>query len=294
MGVELDTSTNAFGDLRPSEHLIHDGAALRQRMQEDGYLYLPGCVDREKVLQVRREVLEQLQKQDVLDPDFPMMEGVCRPEVKINFSPELVVHNPTIREILYGGPLMETMERFFEEPVKHFDYTWFRTMGPGQATPPHCDIVFMGRGTDQLYTVWVPYGDISLELGGLMLLENSHLQTPQLAAEYLKKDVDTYCTNQPAPETPKPNHWLFDGALSHDPVQVRESFGGRWLSTAYQPGDVVIFGMAMVHAGLDNHTRRVRLSSDSRYQRASEPADERWIGPNPPGHGPHVHRGVIC
>jgi len=50
----------------------------------------------------------------------------------------------------------------------------------------------------------------------------------------------------------------------------------------------------MIHASLDNQTNRFRLSSDSRYQLASEPADERWIGDKPPGHGPHVSKGVIC
>jgi len=49
-----------------------------------------------------------------------------------------------------------------------------------------------------------------------------------------------------------------------------------------------------VHASLDNQTDFVRLSSDTRYQRASQPADARWVGENPAGHGPRAKQGMIC
>ena len=63
--------------------------------------------------------------------------------------------------------------------------------------------------------------------------------------------------------------------------------GTRWLTTNYKAGDVLCFAMDTVHAALDNHspTNRCRLSSDSRYQLASEPLDERWNGPDPLAHG---------
>jgi hypothetical protein len=294
MGIEIDTSPAVFGELRRSDDVAGDGASMRARMEEDGYLYFPGCLDRDAVLRVRRETLEQLQKAGILDPAHPLMDGVCRPDVELKFSPELVAQSASIRKVLYAGPLMRIMECFFGEPVRHFDYTWYRTVSKGKATQPHCDIVYMGRGTRQLYTAWVPYGEVPVDLGGLMVLENSHKVTPVRCANYLKKDVDTYCVNRPAPNTPKPNSWLFDGTLSKRPDLIRAKLGGRWLTANYQPGDFIMFGMALVHAGLDNHTHRLRLSSDSRYQKASEPADERWIGENPPGHGPHVHKGVIC
>jgi len=56
----------------------------------------------------------------------------------------------------------------------------------------------------------------------------------------------------------------------------------------------LIFDMYLVHGGLDNRSQRFRLSSDSRYQLASEPVDERWVGADPPGHGPNSKRGKIC
>jgi hypothetical protein len=53
--------------------------------------------------------------------------------------------------------------------------------------------------------------------------------------------------------------------------------------------------MFLVHAATDNRTAdRLRISSDSRYQRASEPIDERWVGVEPPGHTSAGKRGRIC
>jgi len=89
--------------------------------------------------------------------------------------------------------------------------------------------------------------------------------------------------------------WTFSGTLSHNPPMVRNKFGGRWVTTEYRAGDFITFGMFTVHASLDNRTAdRLRISSDSRYQRASEPIDERWVGANPPGHTTAGKRGKIC
>jgi hypothetical protein len=59
-------------------------------------------------------------------------------------------------------------------------------------------------------------------------------------------------------------------------------------------GDALIFTMATVHAALDSHRDNLRLSSDSRYQLASEPVDHRWVGENPVAHGKAAKRGRIC
>ena len=48
-GLRLDTSAESFGLLRNSTDVLEDTAELRERMAEDGYLYLPGYLDRELV-----------------------------------------------------------------------------------------------------------------------------------------------------------------------------------------------------------------------------------------------------
>jgi hypothetical protein len=59
-------------------------------------------------------------------------------------------------------------------------------------------------------------------------------------------------------------------------------------------GDLLTFSVFIVHASLDNASTQIRLSSDSRYQLASEALDERWVGENPPAHGGKMIRNVIC
>jgi ectoine hydroxylase-related dioxygenase (phytanoyl-CoA dioxygenase family) len=144
-------------------------------------------------------------------------------------------------------------------------------------------------------TCWLPYGDISFELGGLMVLEGSH-QRMDLLESYVYRDVDGYCENKPKDvENAKAGKWAFTGTLSHNPPAVVNKFGGRWLTTEFEAGDFITFGMFLVHASLDNRTEnRLRISSDARFQRASEPIDERWVGVNPPGHTLAGKRGRIC
>jgi ectoine hydroxylase-related dioxygenase (phytanoyl-CoA dioxygenase family) len=156
----------------------------------------------------------------------------------------------------------------------------------------------MGRGTHRLYTSWTPLGDIPRELGGLMILEDSIHRTDRLR-KYLERDVDQYCVNRPdaADIASGKKLWQWGGALAANPVTLRENLGGRWLTTDYRAGDVLMFSVYTVHASLDNQTNRFRLSSDSRYQLATDPVDERWISLNgqpPIAHSVAGKRGRIC
>jgi hypothetical protein len=117
-----------------------------------------------------------------------------------------------------------------------------------------------------------------------------------LLENYVYRDVDSYCENRERDlEKVKKNEWTFSGTLSHNPIGIRNKFGRRWLVTEFEPGDFLTFGMFVVHASIDNQTENeIRISTDSRYQRASEPIDERWVGVNPPAHGPNGKRSLIC
>jgi ectoine hydroxylase-related dioxygenase (phytanoyl-CoA dioxygenase family) len=200
-----------------------------------------------------------------------------------------------VQSLLYSGRIPEFYRGLYGEEIRHYDFTWLRAIGPGKGTNPHCDLPYMGRGTHRHMTCWVPYGDISFQLGGLMVLEGSHKRM-DLLEHYIYRDVDAFCENKPKEaEAAKAGKWAFTGTLSHNPPIVRNKFGGRWLTAEFQAGDFITFGMFLVHASLDNRTENLlRISSDSRYQRASEPIDERWIGLNPPGHSSAGKRGRIC
>ena len=296
LDLELDTSPEAFGELVDSINFVDDMEVLRARMREDGYLYLSGYLNREEVLDARRVIAGRLSAEGLLDPNSDIMDCIARPNSTGAFRPDLVQENAPLHRLLYDGAMMEFHTRFLNGPVRHFDFTWLRAIAPGQGTAPHMDIVYMGRGTPNLYTAWTPLGDISFETGGLMILEKSHLHH-RINENYGKKDVDKFCANKRGENFVQMGgggNISTGGWLSRHPVKLRKNLGGRWLSTEFCAGDLLFFTMNTIHASLDNRSNQIRLSADSRYQLASEPADERWIGPNPIAHGPTAKRGMIC
>ena len=105
------------------------------------------------------------------------------------------------------------------------------------------------------------------------------------------KDVDQFCENRVGNGYTKMGAAaILRRAAGSPSIKLRERLGGRWLTTDYRAGDVLIFTIFMVHCSLDNNTDRIRITSDTRYQLAAEPVDERWIGENPIAHGP-ANRG---
>lgn len=224
-GLNLDTRPESFGLLECSSELLGNQHALQKRMQEHGYLFLKGFFNREDVLAARRTIVERMATAGLLDPGTDPMLAILRQGAKSGLSPEFTADNAELKKILYTGELMNFYRVLFGEEVRHFDFTWLRTVGPGAGTNPHCDVVYMGRGTrDRLYTAWVPLGDVPIELGGLMILEGSHRQKARLSP-YLNRDVDQYCSNgrhAEAIETGK-KLWEWAGFLSNNPVSLREN-----------------------------------------------------------------------
>ena len=293
---ELDLSPDAFGELRSSADCLGNTGELRRRLADDGYLYVPGFFDPKLIHAARVVLTDRLAAEGALDPAYPTIEGMGRTDRDLGFRGDLAKNNPAVDRVVYGPELLSFYARLFGEPVRHFDHTWFRAISHGQGTPPHCDLVYMSRGTHQLLTAWIPYGEVPLEVGGLILLEGSHHKADRIQT-YLEVDVDLYCENNPkhVDKVVAKGGWSHPGWLTYNPTVLRERLGGRWITAAqYRPGDLLTFNMQMVHASLDNQTHRVRLSSDTRYQRASQPADPRWIGENPAGHGPRAKQGMIC
>ena len=129
-------------------------------------------------MQVRREFCQAMKREGWLDADRDPMDCVPAVQVKGNDPNQgsstmdsISERSPSMKSLLYGDTTSAFFEKLLGGPVSHFDLTWFRAVAPGWGTVPHCDVVYMGRGTDELLTCWVPYGNISLEMGGLMILE---------------------------------------------------------------------------------------------------------------------------
>lgn len=279
-GKNLAMSAEAFGELWYSNDLLGDAPALRQRMIEDGYLFFRNLLDQGQVIEARQQVLESLVTEELLDKTFPLIEAVAAPKVKISLMPE-GQRFPAIRRLLHSDRIMALFTELLGGQARVLDYIWLRAKSPGLATAPHCDIVYMSRGTKNLYTSWVPLGDVPAEHGSLIILEKSHL-LENLKNTYGQMDIDKDGNAKKI----RFRHGGFfrGGQYSKNPRAVQKEFGLRWLTTDFRAGDLVIFSVFTMHGTLDNASDRIRLSVDARYQLASEPVDERWVGEHPIAH----------
>ena len=110
------------GELRRSDDITDDRDALWERMEEDGYLFLPQHLDRREVLVARAALCDRLCKFGVLDPAHPPLEGVVATGKKVNpaatgpFMPILARNNPALDKVLYHGPMMAFYEFFIRRP----------------------------------------------------------------------------------------------------------------------------------------------------------------------------------
>jgi hypothetical protein len=270
-------ASGAFGALRDSSALAADGAALRARLDEDGYLFLRGIVPRDLVLAARREVLSRMAEAgEIAEPvEEALPTGASR---RAELHPDLgrfwksVSEGPALRRALHGPELAALAAALFDAAVRPFDFVWLRAMLAGRASPLHFDHVYMNRGTPRVVTTWVPLGDVPVEDGPLAVVEASH-RFADLTEIYRGHDVDR--------DPSRPGH-VADSAAA-----FLAGRGVRLLTADFRAGDICLFGMFTLHGSVDNASAsgRVRLSCDVRWQPRSEPMDERWSGPDPIGHG---------
>jgi hypothetical protein len=280
-GYRFATDPSRFGELRDSGALLGDRQALLARMAQDGYIFLRGYLAREQVLEVRREFVEKLATIGLIDRRYPLLEArfsgdkayleQMDPGARGHFSRDLR-SGPALRGLCYHGALRDFFSGFLDGPAHPLDKILVRNARVGSATPVHFDWVYFTQGTVDLYTAWVPIGDVPLSDGPLLVLEGSHT-IGELRQTYGQIDAfrDAY---------QRTDHPYFQGFLTKDAPALQERFAGRWLTTEFAAGDVLIFGMFTLHCSLDNTSPvdRIRLSIDVRYQRAADPVDQRWMG----------------
>jgi hypothetical protein len=288
---------HAVGEMNDCSPLLGDMVAMRRHLAEKGYVFLRGFHERQAIVEGRRVIIDRLQQAGALDDRFDPMEGVLKEGGRApgfaggilkGMFPQGWEH---LHNVLYTGKLMKFFADFYAEPVAHYDFTWMRLVNPGPATLMHADVVYMGRGTHDLHTVWTPWGDNGYDTGGLVVLEGSNNRRDVLQS-YWNSDVDAFCANK----EDKTDGWKKTGGgwVEGTAKQLHQMIGGRWLTADYQMGDIVIFHVHTIHGGTDNQSSKVRISTDTRYQKKSDAIDDRWIGEQPPAHGPTAKRGMIC
>ena len=274
-GHPLDEHPDRLAELEPANELLGDPSGLRAAIDERGYLFFRRLLDPQIVLEARREILLKYAILGEIDDRFPIDDAIAGDRHAVGAA-NLRAFSESVRSgahylrVTDGPEVLGVHEALLDGAVRSFDMRWPRFVRPGEGCGFHCDGPYMNRGTNRIYSSWIPLGRVDRGEGALILLEGSH-RSERLDAGYLSADADR------------------DGLtwLDADPAKVRSDYGSRWLTTDFEPGDMLCFGMHTLHGAIDNRspTGRCRLSSDSRYQRVDEPADPRWNGPGFEGHG---------
>ena len=145
-----------------------------------------------------------------------------------------------------------------------------RVKNTGGRTGIHFDNVYIGRGSPRVLSCWMPWGDVAVDQGPLAICAGSH----DLAS--FARLRDTYGRHDPDRDYIKGA----DNAAGHFSFhlhEVTERFGGRWLTSNFRAGDVLIFPPFTMHCAPENTTDRFRISSDTRFQPAADTTDSRFL-----------------
>lgn len=258
--------------LQSSNDILDNPSALRERLATQGYLLIRNFHDAQRIDDARREFVTALYESGHLDGSHPRNQAVMAPGQKSVFwggsAAQLQSKFPAFLEVVNSPRTMSFFSALLAAPALTYDYKWPRAVASGGSTGLHYDIVFMGRGTKDVFTMWTPFEDVPLDHGPLALCLGSQC-FERVKATYGHMDVD------------RDN---IEGHFSYDPLEMVEKFGGRWATSEFHAGDILVFGMFMMHASVVNTSASYRISADTRYQRADEPVDERWMGASPLGH----------
>jgi ectoine hydroxylase-related dioxygenase (phytanoyl-CoA dioxygenase family) len=250
---------------RVSNGLIDDESSLRARLENDGYLFLRGIAPKDRILTVRREILELLRDAGWIDRSAPLMDGIWSgvgpytegdPEYMAVYRD--VLHMQSFVDLPADAAFMKIMAKILGgEPLLHRRRIGRITFpnNTQQTTAAHQDFHYI-RGTPQTYTIWLPIGDCPIELGGLAVLSGSHKQG--------------FIEHRLHPEKKYAGHGLGDDQLPP---------GTRWHADDFELGDFVIFHSHTIHKALPNLTEnRLRLSADNRFQLAGSAIEAGSMG----------------
>lgn len=258
-------------------------SALREQYEAQGYLWLKGILPRDEVLAFRRRVFAALAEVGMVAEDSDPVDGLFS---GIEQAPGKPHPNKLLMEIIrwaafeafcLAQPIIAFYEDFLEGAVYLHKRKILRYYCPQDphCTGPHYDLVYLRGGTDRLCTSWIPIGDIPVEMGGLVYLENSHHVGRELEADFRKRSAEL----SPEERVSAYNRLMNDGGwLDRNIDALADKFGSRWLVADYETGDMVVHDPYTIHASTENvdPLNRIRLSCDIRYQRVRDEIDVRW------------------
>lgn len=198
------------GTLQPSDvlplrqsHPSEPVQVLRERYSRDGYVFLKGLLPRADMLRYREEYFKLLAPTGVLAPGTTYADGIfdtskdkdsypgvgsaknlgeCADSTAAAFV-DLAVKahtEPWYTEGLCKHPVLLGFIQEISgwgEDMLALRRTLLRNNTPGnKAIGVHYDQIFLRHGEPTAFTAWVPIGDVSLEGGGLIYMEDGMLR----------------------------------------------------------------------------------------------------------------------
>lgn len=250
---------------RVSNDALGDPAELRRRFADEGYLFLRRFQDPDKLRQLRRDILEAVDRaSDWIVPGSTLEEGRVDPDKACTEGngeySEVYAHVQKVRSMHAAGHWPEVVNLvgdLVEGPVLPHPMKITRLWFPqytAHTTPFHQDFVHF-QSNLEVISVWTPVGDCPMELGPLAVVEGSHK---------VGKVVD---------------HHFSLGAGGQKVVRPEER--GIPRCNDFESGDTLVFGCLLVHGALPNLTEdRLRVSLDNRYQLDGLPVSRNQIKPH--------------
>jgi len=252
---------------RDATSLLNDPIALRAQAERDGYLFFKQLLPKSDVQTLRTELLTLLATRGWLRNDLPLDDARVNPTAVADLeswggtgiSEEAyreLQHSFLFQRFQHHPSLIRLYQTLFDAAVLPHPRTIARVMVPCPSfrpTPMHQDFIHI-QGTKQVWTCWLPVGDVPRSLGGLTVLHGSH-----------KLGVLTV------------RHAEGAGNLETNLCDVDLP----WIEHDYEMGDVLTFHSCLLHKSLPNqHDDVVRLSCDYRFQPAHQEIEERSLIPH--------------
>lgn len=251
-GMAAISMTNKLEQFREANEYLRDSKRLNFAFEEDGYLFFRRVLDPKQVEVVKHDYMEVLQQQGVVRQDVTEIVWTGLGVNKIDET-QLYAGSSTA-DLLASTHTIRLMEGTFGEPVYMFKSHNIRYALPNDLvhlTPPHQDY-FLVRIKQSFRTLWIPLIEIDEQLGGLALGGGSHKRG---LIDHVKHDTAL--------------SYIFKGRKQRGiPL---ESVPQPWLTTRYEPGDLLVFHNKMVHWFLPNRSDRIRFSIDNRCQPVTAP-----------------------
>ena len=264
-----------LAEMIDSTGLLEDPARLRERMQENGYLFLPRLVDADRAAAVKREIMAILRERFIIEEDGspdPMWSGGPQPtEAEYMALYDRIVRLESFRGLAESPEVLALLEAVCAGPVQVWEQQLIRLVYPdpeaeaAQGIGAHQDgDPKLGYKAGRFYTCWISLMEIDAAVGGLAVAPGSHrlglLQSAGTVASSTKQQGS-------------------NAGYGLDPSKL------SWATGDFVPGSAVIFHCRTAHRGLPNRSGRIRLSCDFRYQPIKDTAS--WLAHTP---GPEVRR----